>query len=609
MSSLNFPTSIPLCATFAAAGGILEVFATAVLAWPAARMLEGYKYSDGQLRCALATNIVLQIVASLCGNMLSTWYGPVSIVGPIFFAAQLLANLIVFWVVLGLEAFSFSMNIGTFVIVVSVILLTVNGPAAQDYGNTTFEEIISVPKAMIWSIILMIGMLVAGLIVLVVDLSSRKPWQKYAVLLTSRASAFAILLSTGKALVLPCSQAWLITNIVLKVVSGGIYTRAIVVQSTIVEQKTFVPVNAVTIMFVNAVTGILVWQDYYVIYSWLGYICVFLLMALGCSLLLGDLGLLEEASPDTFRAARPNIVFRSERDKVISNLRNIPSIRHLDEDEESPYFHSRSEGFITPAGSSFKRGGAMMRKRASVPWSSERLLTNDGGSDNDVPVQRPVPQVNDIGRTTEQPSRTTSPVPSTTKQAPNSRRPSFLRPTRSLQSQAAWAAIYESSHAVHPDHGHHHSDPCPTTKKENDTASTNDTTNDDRRQVQSTRPSLRGGMGKSARGWESFRHHLLNDLIEEDDDDDVESPEAVDGDADNNDNNEINMQEEQAASIASFEKNTATTSTSTSTLGTSVESLVHEQNVGTTGGENNENGTRLSTTAEVGEEDGEIEEA
>ena len=250
MSNLNFPTSIPLCATFAAVGGILEVFATAVLAWPAARILEGYNYSDGHLRFALATNIVLQIVASLCGNMLSTWYGPVSIVGPIFFAAQLLANLIVFWKVLGLEAFSETMMIGTFVIVISVILLTVNGPAAQDYGSTTFEEIISVPKAMIWSIILMIGMLVAGLIVLLVDLSSRKAWQKYAVLLTSRASAFAILLSTGKALVLPCSQAWLITNIVLKVVSGGIYTRAIVVQSTIVEQKTFVPVNAVTIMFV-----------------------------------------------------------------------------------------------------------------------------------------------------------------------------------------------------------------------------------------------------------------------------------------------------------------------------------------------------------------------
>ena len=82
--------------------------------------------------------------------MISTWYGPVSIVGPIFFAAQLLANLIVFWLVLGLEAFSHEMQIGTYVIVIAVILLIVNGPAAQEYGDTTFEDVITDIKAMIW---------------------------------------------------------------------------------------------------------------------------------------------------------------------------------------------------------------------------------------------------------------------------------------------------------------------------------------------------------------------------------------------------------------------------------------------------------------------------
>jgi hypothetical protein len=57
----------------------------------------------------LALNIVLQIVASLCGNLFATWLGPVSIVAPVFFAAQLVANLVVYWIVLGLEAFSHEM--------------------------------------------------------------------------------------------------------------------------------------------------------------------------------------------------------------------------------------------------------------------------------------------------------------------------------------------------------------------------------------------------------------------------------------------------------------------------------------------------------------------
>ena len=325
-------------------------------------------------------------------------------------------------------------------------------------------------------------------------------------------------------------------------------------------------------------------------------------MALGCSLLLGDLGLLEESSPDTFRAARPNIVFRSERDKLISNLRNIPSLRSLDEDKNYPYFHSRSEGFIAPAGSSFKGTGAMMRKRASVPWSSERLCTSEGQ----------LPHVKESG-ITQQPSGTKRPLPPTEKPALNTRRSSFLRPNRTLQSQAAWAAVYESSHAVQPDYDHHLSDQRPAKKKGNDNASTNHGNDDNRRQAQSTRLSLRGGLGQSARGWESFRHTLLQDLIEEDDDNDVENPEAVNGDADSTSNNEINIPEMQAPYTARIEKNTTKMSTPTLTttpsLGTSVESSLHDQIASTAGGQNNENDTRLPTTAEVGEEDRAIEEA
>ena len=327
-------------------------------------------------------------------------------------------------------------------------------------------------------------------------------------------------------------------------------------------------------------------------------------MALGCSLLLGDLGLLEESSPGTFRAARPNIVFRSERDKLISNLRNIPSLRRLDEDENYPYFHSRSEGFITPAGSSFKGEGAMMKKRASVPWDSERLRTSEAGLENAIPLERELPHVKEIGRISQQPSCTNRPLPSTAKPSLTTRRHSFLRPTRTLQSQAAWAAIYESSCAIQPDHDNHHSDPCPTTKKGNGTASTTHAADDDHRQVQST-VRLRGGMGHSARGWESFRHTLLKELIEEGDDQDVENPEAVDGDADGTRNNEINMTETQALYTATIENNTTKMSTPTSlpSLGTPVESSIHEQIVSTTSGQNNEIGTRPSTTAEVGEED------
>ena len=62
------------------------------------------------MKGCLVLNVFLQIVASLSGNLFATWFGPVSIVAPVFFAAQLLANLVVYWIVLGLEAFSHEMQ-------------------------------------------------------------------------------------------------------------------------------------------------------------------------------------------------------------------------------------------------------------------------------------------------------------------------------------------------------------------------------------------------------------------------------------------------------------------------------------------------------------------
>lgn len=242
-------------------------------------------------------------------------------VGPIFFAAQLLANLVVFWIVLGLEAFSREMQIGTYVIVVSVILLIINGPGAQDYGDLTFQDLITEIHAMAWTCILTGAMLVTAVALSTSKIHDASEFFKYVILLTARASAFSLNLSTGKALVLPTNKFWFVTTIVVKVVSGAIYTRAIVVQSTAVQQKIFVPMNAATIVFVNAITGIIVWEDWRVVNSWVGYVCVFLLLALGCGLLLGDLALLNEAQPETFRGARLSMVVRENRLDMLDRLK------------------------------------------------------------------------------------------------------------------------------------------------------------------------------------------------------------------------------------------------------------------------------------------------
>lgn len=218
------------------------------------------------------------------------------------------------------------MQIGTYVIVVAVILLIVNGPGTQDYEGTTFQDLITRPYALIWAGILTCTMLLTGIVLAAVNLHKQSAFIKYAVLLTARATAFALNLSTGKALVMPTSKLWLSINIVIKIVSGMIYTGAIVVQSTAVMQRVFVPVNAAAIVLINGLTGIIIWEDWRVVQSWIGYACVFLLLALGCGLLLGDLGLLHESSPETFMGARVKMVYKENRKEMLERLKNFGRI-------------------------------------------------------------------------------------------------------------------------------------------------------------------------------------------------------------------------------------------------------------------------------------------
>jgi hypothetical protein len=76
---IDIQQSIGICSVFAALGGVLEVLATAVLAYPAARIQQGYEWTDKQLKGCLAINIILQVLASLSGNLFATWFGPISI--------------------------------------------------------------------------------------------------------------------------------------------------------------------------------------------------------------------------------------------------------------------------------------------------------------------------------------------------------------------------------------------------------------------------------------------------------------------------------------------------------------------------------------------------
>jgi len=300
MQMFDFPQVTWICVVLSAVGGTIEVLATALLAYQDAKEREtGIPWSRAASNGALACNITLQVVSSTIGNLISTWFGPVSLVGPMFLCAQLVANMIVFGYLLGLESFNKDMRVGTFVVVIGCIDLVIVGPTSQEGQDVA--ALLTEFHSTVWSALLVVGMFAAAALLLTLNLSKLSEIWRMAILLVARSTAFSINLTVSKVMVLEISPLVLFASIVLKIVSGLIITYSLVVQATAVPQKKFVPLNASSLIVVNAITGMIIWQDYNVVQSWIGYIAVFVQLIIGNYLLMTDIPML---SPENQKYGR-----------------------------------------------------------------------------------------------------------------------------------------------------------------------------------------------------------------------------------------------------------------------------------------------------------------
>jgi hypothetical protein len=337
---LELQQSLPLCCLLAGLGGILEVAATAVTAIPAVRHQRGkpvWSRTSMEYRALLLGNIAIQAIGSLLSHLVATWFGPISIVVPFFYSATLLSNMAIFGILLG-EPFTKHMKVGTYVIVVAVVLLPIVGPSIQEDQQDVIVLMQQHWWAMIWFLLLLVAMTITGGILVLAAMSgpsssarqyndskniditlsssscplspsssslspsssssSSSPsqsstlagysqQQRIFILIVARATAISINLTVSRSFILQPTQQVFLWLLFLKITSGAIYTYAIVIQSTaIVQQATFVPLNATTIIILNALTGICIWDDWRVISHWYGYACCFVLLGLGCDLLL-----------------------------------------------------------------------------------------------------------------------------------------------------------------------------------------------------------------------------------------------------------------------------------------------------------------------------------
>jgi len=359
------------------------VIATAILAYPDAQAKEGNKWTDRTLRLCLVGNIFFQVLASIIGNLFAPWFGPVSIVGPIFLSAQLVANMVIYGYLLGLECFTKDMKIGTSVIVTAAILLPIVGPTVQEDQEVT--KLMQTWYSILFNILLVAGMCFAGFLLLLKyfnKVSLRRQSSIIGVLLLARSTSFTINLSYSKVFTLSPPIAGMVISVILKVLSGAIMTGSIIMQSTSVEQNTFVPLNATCIILVNAITGIIIWEDWRVVANWLGYATVFVQLVVGNYLLLGEIDLF---GPQNKRYGRALTVKRlmGNRNLAISDTDIMEDVEDsILEDEKFEKDDSTCDNTPLPTPTS-----ASPSTIAAMAW------VRSGSSSSDLPpAQPPSPQ-------------------------------------------------------------------------------------------------------------------------------------------------------------------------------------------------------------------------
>jgi hypothetical protein len=310
-----------LSTLLAVAGGLLQVLSVFIVAYPEHCQNESNKKIHPIIyKMILPLNIIAQALAGLC-NTAAALFGPVSCVVPIAIASQLVWNIIVFDCLAKIENFDKSARVGAVIIALGAFMIPIVGPKPQ---NQNVLDLLEATSAVLWTFVLLAVMFISlyvntyyvstkkvgGNIAFVSLLAARV---SSAVLCTSCSSSFASL--TGFGLVMSFSLFVLFTY----VMGHSTFFQAHV------NQQAFVPAVACTTQIVNAMTGLIIWNDTLTIQSWSGYSAMMVQFLLGVYLTI-NIDVIQDASDPEY-PFRPSICIR----KVMNSLKKKKHVHFSDD--------------------------------------------------------------------------------------------------------------------------------------------------------------------------------------------------------------------------------------------------------------------------------------
>lgn len=177
-------------------------------------------------------------------------------------------------------------TVATLVIMTSVVLLPAVGPSLQD-GQDILKLLMS-PASLAWSALLVVVNIISTVFMFFGKIKARKQSVVQACLLGVSVTASVLSGSVARAMSTTSGPVY-VSLIAAYIYLQMTWTYETIVEATAVESRiVFIPTYTCASLGLNAITGIIIWEDWKVVTSWTGYICSFILVVLGV-ILMSDL--------------------------------------------------------------------------------------------------------------------------------------------------------------------------------------------------------------------------------------------------------------------------------------------------------------------------------
>jgi hypothetical protein len=284
-----FEASLPLCIITSICAGVSLVLSSACLAYASnesKKMMkdDGRDFPKKYWALAYLTNIACQFF-SYGFQILSTFFGPISVAVPISMTTQLLTNMLIFGAILKLETVTKEIRVGTFVNCVAVVLLIFTGAESHDQ-NQDILSMLQKPESIVWSSITVALAVIALPYIFLLGCTSSKyitEGRTFFFLMLTELSCSLIAATTFKMLALVDGMALGIT-IALATWSNVLLLYSSMLRAVDVPNQTvYIPIAASAYLGATGLTGKMVWEDN--IQSVGGYVCVYILFLLSGYLL------------------------------------------------------------------------------------------------------------------------------------------------------------------------------------------------------------------------------------------------------------------------------------------------------------------------------------